>query len=330
MGPKEETMKQESMHLTMGETFQSKWLKKRKLPCDLVAAGEFEEALGLLRRRLGLVNAEPLEALFKEAYWATCTTLTTLPQAPSVNWPLLSAGSYKQRDLAPVIFFNAQTIMDRVKEALRLTTAGKFAESLTAFRACLQSIPLSMAADAAEEERLTDMIDMCREYINFCRLETTRKTLDPSQSKRTIELTAYGTCCKLEKAHSLLTLQLAMSTAFKNQNFVTAASFAKRIVQGSWGNPEKNKEVVAKAKQVEKVCEAKASDAHQIKFDVKAPVEEFKLCAGSLSPIGATEVTVKCPFCGALFLPSFKGKVCNTCELAEIGANTLGIQLRPL
>jgi len=333
LGALDKEAKQESVHLTVGETYQAKWLKRRKLPCDFVAAGEFEEALGLLRRRMGLLNAEPLEILFKEAYWATCSSLTTIPQAPSISWPLLSEGNYKQKDLAPMIYFNSETIMNRVKEALKLTTAGKFAESLTAFRSCLQSIPLSMAADAKEEERLTDMIDMCREYITFCRLEITRKSLDPSdpsQAARAIELTAYGTCCKLEKAHSLLTLQLAMSTAFKNQNYVTAASFAKRIVQGSWGNPEKNKDVVMKAKQVEKVCEAKASDAHQIKFDVKASPEDFKLCSGTLTPVAATDVTVKCPFTGSHYVPSYKGKTCDTCSMCEIGANTLGLQMRPL
>jgi coatomer protein complex subunit alpha (xenin) len=326
---KEETQ-QKSMELTLGEAYQSKWLKKRKLPCDLVAAGEFEEALGLLRRRLGLINAEPLEPLFKQAYWATCTALTTLPQAPSVSWPLLSEGNFKQRDMAPVIFFNSQLIQERVKEALRLVTAGKFAEALASFRACLQSVPLSCAADGPEEERLTDMVDMCREYVNFCRLETTRKSLDPSQAARTIELTAYGTCCKLEKAHTLLTLNLAMSLSFKNQNFVTAAAFARRIVQGGWGTSDKNKEVVAKARQVERAAEAKASDAHQIRFDVKSAVEEFKLCAGSLTVIGPNDVVIKCPFCGALFTVDYKGKLCPVCELSEIGANTLGLQLRPL
>jgi coatomer protein complex subunit alpha (xenin) len=232
--------------------------------------------------------------------------------------------------MAPVIFFNSQLIQERVKEALRLVTAGKFAEALAAFRACLQSVPLSCAADGPEEERLTDMVDMCREYVNFCRLETTRKSLDPSQAARTIELTAYGTCCKLEKAHTLLTLNLAMSLSFKNQNFVTAAAFARRIVQGGWGTSDKNKEVVAKARQVERAAEAKASDAHQIRFDVKSAVEEFKLCAGSLTVIGPNDVVIKCPFCGALFTVDYKGKLCPVCELSEIGANTLGLQLRPL
>ena len=54
------------MNLTLGETCQAKWLRKRRLPCDLVAAGDFDEALQLLKRRLGLINAEPLQAIFKE------------------------------------------------------------------------------------------------------------------------------------------------------------------------------------------------------------------------------------------------------------------------
>merc|ERR1712032_811282 len=99
MGPEKEEKEDRSLHLTVGETYQAKWLKKRKLPCDLIAAGEFEEALSLLKRRLGLVNAEPLEPLFKEAYWACCTSLTTLPQAPSVNWPLWAEGNLKQKEL---------------------------------------------------------------------------------------------------------------------------------------------------------------------------------------------------------------------------------------
>lgn len=96
------------LNLTLGDSCQTKWLKKRRLPCDLVAAGDFEEALNLLKRRLGLINAEPLEAIFKEAYWATCSALPALPQMPSLHWPLLSEGSAKARDLAPKILFTPQ------------------------------------------------------------------------------------------------------------------------------------------------------------------------------------------------------------------------------
>lgn len=101
-------VEERGVNLTLGDSSQAKWLRKRRLPCDLVAAGDFEEALNLLKRRLGLINAEPLQAIFKEAYWATCSSLPALPQMPSLHWPLLSDGSAKSRDLAPKILFTPQ------------------------------------------------------------------------------------------------------------------------------------------------------------------------------------------------------------------------------
>merc|ERR1712190_205611 len=321
---------QEQANLTMGDTCQAKWIKKgKKMPAELVAAGEFEEALGLLKRRLGIINADPLEPLFKEAYWATCSSLPTLPQAPSVHWPLVAEGS-NIRNPMPLLYFQTSVIFDRVKEGHKLTTQGKFPDALTVFRAALQAIPLCVAKDKEEEQRLLEMIDMCREYVSMCRIEVARKGLDPTHALRSIELVAYMTCCKVQPAHLQLSLQLAMVTSFKSNNFVTAASFAKRLISGNFGSPEKMKDVLAKARQVNQVCEAKASDAHVIAFDPRAPVEDFKLCAGTMTPIKATDATVNCPFCGSTYHASQKGKLCETCQLAEIGANTLGIQLRSI
>jgi len=328
--PMPDVVEEKGLNLTMGDSAQAKWLKKRKLPCDLVAAGEFEEALGLLKRRLGLINADPLEPIFKEAYWATCTALTGMPQVPAIHWPLLSEGSVKSREVAPMILFTAQVILERVKEAHKLTTAGKFNDALAIFRSALHSIPISTAADVREEQQLTEMIDMCREYVTFARLQVTSKALTPAQAARSIELNAYLTCCKLQPVHQLLTLRGAMITSYKAENFVTAASFAKRLIQGNFGPPEKNKDVLTQARQVAQICEQKGTDKHQVNFDPKATADDFKLCAGSLNPIGAGEVAVKCPYCGSSYHSSYKGKLCDTCQLAEIGANTLGIQLRPI
>merc|ERR1711920_1051670 len=87
----------------------------------------------------------------------------------------------------------------------------------------------------------------------------------------------------------MLTLQLAMTISYKAGNFVTAASFAKRLIQGNFNN-DRNKDAINKARQLVTVCEQKASDAHTLKFDIKAPPENFKLCSGSLAPISATEL----------------------------------------
>merc|ERR1719277_2041230 len=116
---------------------------------------------------------------------------------PSLNWSLLSEGSTKAKDVSPEILFTPQFIQTQIKGWLKLTQEGKFNDALTGFRASLQAIPLSVAKDATEERQLMDWIDMCREYINFTRLEVTRKSLDPTQVARMVELNAYMTCCKV-------------------------------------------------------------------------------------------------------------------------------------
>ena len=121
-----------------------------------------------------------------------------------------------------------------------------------------------------------------------------------------------------------------MGACFKAENFVTAASFAKRMVQGNFGPPEKTKDDVQKARQVLQICEQKGTDKHTINYDPKAAVEDIKICAGSLEAIGAQDTPIYCPYCGSIYKPEFKGKLCDVCNLSEIGANTLGIQLRPI
>jgi coatomer protein complex subunit alpha (xenin) len=318
------------LNVTMADSAQTRWLKKRKLAADLVAAGEFEEALGLLRRRLGIINADPLEPLFKEMYWATCNSLQGPPQSLSLMWPMLSEGNLKSREVQPVILYTMQKTLERVKEGHKLTHQGKFSDALAIFRTTLQAITLSVANDQQEEQQLLEVIDMCREYVNLCRLEVTRKGMDQTSppTARMVELAAYMTCCKVQPVHLMLTLQLAMTISYKAANYVTAASFAKRLIQGF--SNERNKDTIAKARQLVAVCEQRASDAHSLKFDIKAPPESFKLCSGSLTPIAATDPTVSCPFCGASFHTEYKGKLCDTCQLSEVGLNALGIQLRPI
>jgi len=276
-----------------------------------------------------VINADPLEPLFKEAFWATCSSLPSLPQNQSLNWPLLSEGHPKVKDVAPMVLYTSKAIVDKVKEGQKLTTQGKFGEALTMFRSALQAIPLSVANDAQEEKNLTEMIEWCREYVNFTRMETSRKQLAATDLARNIEMASYLTCCKVQsKTHQCLALQLAMFTSFKNGNYVTAASFAKRLVQGSWG--EQGNAIVPKARQVLANCEKNANDTHRVNFDPKGNTDDMRLCAGSFTLLASTELDVKCPYCGSSYKSSYKGKLCETCQLSEIGANTLGIQLRPL
>ena len=190
-----------------------------------------------------------------EAYWATCSAVPGLPQVPSLKFPLLKEGSVKSRDLTPVTIYNAQYLMGQARTGAQLTTAAKFNDAADVFRACLQAIPISVAETAEEEKEITGLIDMCREYLTFLRLELIRKSLNPDTEKaRIVELAAYSTCSKLQPHTLMLILRVSMGTAFKNGNFVTAGALAKRLVQGNFQGPKKE-ETITQARKVLQVCE---------------------------------------------------------------------------
>mmetsp|Transcript_56439 Transcript_56439/g.121103 ORF Transcript_56439/g.121103 Transcript_56439/m.121103 type:complete len:1219 (-) Transcript_56439:381-4037(-) len=314
--------------LSRGESAAARWLKKRKLVGDLVAAGEFDEALNTLQRRIGLANAAPLQPLFREAYMGVNSFLAGLPQAPAVQFPILASGSLSSSTLTPFTFHNATSLMEGLKEGNKLTTAGKFQEALTSFRKVVQSLPLAVANSQEEDQQLTEFIDICREYITAMRCQIAQRASATSDAKRSIELAAYMTLCKLQPTHTVLTLRGAMSAAFKAQNFITAASFARRIVSGN-AAAARQPELVAQARKLLAVCEQKGSDAMHLEFDHRE-TDNFTICASSLTPIAAAAPTARCPFCQSVYKAEFKGQVCSTCELSEIGANTLGIQFRPI
>jgi coatomer protein complex subunit alpha (xenin) len=187
---------------------------------------------------------------------------------------------------------------------------------------------LSVATTPEEERGLQDLVATCKEYVLAMMLEVQRKNLPADQVARNLELVAYFTTCKLAPAHMTLILRVAMLTHFKAQNYITSAYFARRLLTfGSKVQPDLAKQ----AKQVLANCEQKATDSHSINFDIKAAgAGGITICNGSLQPIAPTAATVLCPYCGAVYSAEFAGKLCTVCELAEIGAKTLGIQFRPL
>jgi coatomer protein complex subunit alpha (xenin) len=228
------------------------------------------------------------------------------------------------------VLFHFGAVMDAQKEAAKLFTQGKFSESLSAYQSLLQSLVLSVATSPEEERSLQDLVVTCQQYVLAVRLEVLRKDLtSEADIARNLELIAYFTCCNLSGAHTLLTLRVAMSAAYKASNFITAAYFAKRILSGTAKAAADLQQV---ARKVLAACEAKATDAHVLNFDMKVAGQEgnVTLCSGSLVPIPASAPTVLCPYCGATYVPSYAGKLCSDCGLAEIGAKTLGVQFRML
>ena len=69
-------------------------------------------------------------------------------------------------------------------------------------------------------------------------------------------------------------------------------------------------------------CEKQGRNGTVIDYDARNP---FQVDGRNLVPIYRGSPTVRCPYCSATFAPAAKGSVCDVCEVAEVGVETLGI-----
>ena len=74
---------------------------------------------------------------------------------------------------------------------------------------------------------------MSREYLLGVSLELERRRVaqeNPDNVRRSLELAAYFTHCKLQPAHLQIALRSAIGVFAKANNHATAAKFARRLL----------------------------------------------------------------------------------------------------
>lgn len=153
-------------------------------------------------------------------------------------------------------------------------------------------------------------------------METTRKSLPKStldEQKRICEMAAYFTHCKLQPVHQILTLRTALNMFFKLKNYKTAASFARRLLELG-----PRPEVAQQVRKILQACELNPIDEHKLNYDEFNP---FNICAIDYKPLFRGKPEEKCPFCSASYDPKYKGKLCNVCEISEIGKDVIGLKI---
>ena len=96
--------------------------------------------------------------------------------------------------LLPTIGLKLSELIQRLQRAYELTTNGKFAEAIEAFRSILLSVPLLVVDSKQEIAEAQQMIEVCREYIVGLQMECYRKEL-PKESlddqKRICEVNSF-------------------------------------------------------------------------------------------------------------------------------------------
>ncbi|GAM20654.1 hypothetical protein SAMD00019534_038290 [Acytostelium subglobosum LB1] len=296
-----------------GPSFSQIWARNSNFAVDHVASGSFETAMNIFNQQLGIVNFEPLKQLFLNIHQATRLSLGALTSVPSLLEPV------QRKHGQPFIPYNLNHLIDRLKsQAYRATTEGRFNEALEHFTYILHTSLFTTVDNRQEFNEVKELMSVCREYIMGIRLELERKQIE--LGSRHAELAAYFTHCNLEPTHLILSLRSAMNCAYKVKNFTLASSFAKRLLDL---NPPQ--ELSTQARKVFNFAQQNPTAGDiKMNYDERNP---FVLCGLTLTPIYKGSPMVKCPLCMTSYQPAHKGKVCPTCQLAEIGKEASGLQL---
>nr|XP_034837173.1 coatomer subunit alpha isoform X1 [Maniola hyperantus] len=299
---------------------------KLKTAHDHVATGQFEIAFRLLNEQVGIVNFEPYLETFLSMYSSARLMFGALPQAPPLvahlhrNWKEASG-----KDLLPVLTAKLNDLVTQLQQCYQLTTSGKFTEATERLQRVVRLVPLLQVDSKQELSEAQQLLAICKEYLLGLQMETARKAMPKNtldEQKRTCEMAAYFTHCKLQPVHQILTLRTALNMFFKLKNYRTAASFARRLLELG-----PRPEVAQQARKILQACEKTPTDEHQLLYDEHNP---FNICGISYKPIYRGKPEEKCSLCNASFLPEHKGKLCAVCGVAEIGKDVLGLRICPL
>lgn len=304
---------------TSGMPVSQIWMQRSSLAGEHAAAGNFEAALRLLTRQLGIKNFTPLKPLFLELYMGSHTFLPSFASAPSFSLALQRGWSETASPNVrgpPALVYRLSVLEEKLTVAYRATTEGRFSEALRLFLNILHTIPVIVVDSRKEIDEVKELIGIAKEYVLGLRMEVKRKEVK-DDTVRQQELAAYFTHCNLQKAHLKLALLNAMGISYRCKNYNTAANFARRLLET---DPSSNH--ATKARQVLQVCERNLRDATQLNYDFRNP---FVVCGATFTPIYRGQKEVSCPYCMARFVPDIAGKLCSICDLAIVGSDASGL-----
>lgn len=296
------------------------WLRNNKTAAGYVAAGAFEQAATLLNKQIGVVNFEPLRSRFMEVYTSSKLYLPGVDDLPAMKDYIREHNDEDNPAKFRPLIIGFDSLEDKLSVAFKHFRSNNLPEAIEEFRSIVYTIAVLTVETEEQEIKCDDILTLCREYILGLSIELERRSLNPSEVKRNLELAAYFTKAKLQNAHRVNSLQVAMLQSFKNKNYTSASYFAGELLSIVPSG--------AKAEQAQKIrarAESISRDAVEIDFD---PYAEFDICCASYTPIYKGEEVVSESLVGAKYKPEFKGQVCKITNITAIGAPASGLRIR--
>ncbi|ONI11196.1 hypothetical protein PRUPE_4G091800 [Prunus persica] len=309
---------------TPGMPVSQIWTQKSSLAAEHAAAGNFDIAMRLLNRQLGIKNFAPLRQLFLDLHMGSHTYLRAFSSAPVISVAVERGWSESATPNVrgpPALVFKFSELEEKLKAGYKATTTGKFTEALRLLLGILHTIPLIVVDSRREVDEVKELIIIVKEYVLGLKMELKRRELKDNPVRQQ-ELAAYFTHCNLQMPHLRLALLNAMSVCFKAGNLNTAANFARRLLET---NPTTENHAKT-ARQVLQAAEKNMNDATQLNYDFRNP---FVVCGATYVPIYRGQKDVSCPYCSSRFVLAQEGQLCTVCDLAVVGADASGLLCSP-
>nr|GEX82772.1 coatomer subunit alpha-1 [Tanacetum cinerariifolium] len=306
---------------TLGVPVTQLWIQRSSLAAEHVAAGNFDTAMRLLNRQLGIKNFAPLRSLFVDLHFGSFSYLRAFSSVPVLSTPIEREVTDSASRGPPALVFKFSQLDEKLRTGYKATTAGRFAEALRIFLNILHTIPLIVVESRREVDEVKELILIVKEYVLGLQMELRRKELNDNPIRQQ-ELAAYFTHCNLQLAHMRLALLNAMKLSYNARNLNTAANFARRFLET---NPA-NESQARTARQVLQAAEKNLTDTSELNYDFRNP---FVICGATYVPIYHGQKKVLCPFCSSNFLPSQEGKLCSVCDLSVVGIDASGLLCSP-
>jgi len=306
---------------TLGMAVTQAWCNNSSHAADHIAAGSFDSAMQLLNRQIAAVHFPPMKSRFILILSSSLNSLPGLPLATRLHVPLCRSTTNEisvDSGALPDIAITMPHLIQSLKSAYKTFQKGEFSRVQCTFNFLLMSIPLVITETRTASHEVNELLEICREYTTAVRIKNTNVL---SSGQRQMELSAYFTHCNLQPGHLALALNLAMSQSYKGGNFITAASFARRVLELPDMTGHQN-DIRSKAQLVLKNSEQKARNEHTLNYDERNP---FDIECNGLFPIYRGSPSILCPYCRSTHAPDMKGRVCATCNLAVVGVETLGL-----
>ncbi|KAJ1983510.1 hypothetical protein H4R34_001235 [Dimargaris verticillata] len=301
------------------------WSRNSSLIADHVAAGSFQTAMQLLQQQVGAINFAPLKPHFMTICQSTHSALPSNSALPPLTIPLRrTVEQTEPHKVLPVIAVDLQGLIEQLQDGYKKTTTGRFQDAIVLFKSLLHALVFVTAHKKSEVDEAQQLIQVARDYLVGLTMERARQDLmtqatnSADAMKRVLELAAYFTHCNLQPMHLQLALRSAMVLHYKQKNYMSAANFARRLLEQAPAQTVANQ-----ARQIQTICDRNSRDEVAIDYDQYNP---FTLCAASFTPLYKNSPNVPCPYCSATYKPEFNGQACRICEIAGIGGQGTGLR----